>query len=383
MTKRTQENLNEKLLKKRKKPHKNYGKIKIKYNAMHEHNYFHVDKIKNCRWSKKVNHTEKITNDYDECDSTLDWYRDLSSSDEEEDIKDMSLSHLLKIELEKDLLKECKNKKSSKNQLYDELNNKNNHNLLNISNDSNSVISENHLINNGEQSTFVQIVPLTNDALIIQNQNITNESQTIFGQSCKELTNNNCTFIGLLPNVSMNEEARTDHYNNNMQNYFLSFSLDTNNPILERETQSSYNHVNVAKTSANNVCPPLHWILLIYLAIKNSATENVSCYDIQRFVRYWFPYYNKESYIGFIRIILNHINNFGEKYFYCNSFPIDIDENDTWTINSFYIKLLEKRLIRMVKNNENKIKSAMTNPDKLSTIVNGYGVSYLGFSQNL
>jgi len=51
----------------------------------------------------------------------------------------------------------------------------------------------------------------------------------------------------------MNEEARTDHYNNNMQNYFLSFSLDTNNLILERETQPSYNIVNVTKTSANIV----------------------------------------------------------------------------------------------------------------------------------
>ncbi|XP_060835205.1 putative uncharacterized protein DDB_G0267716 isoform X2 [Rhopalosiphum padi] len=317
MTKPIQENLNEKLLKKRKKPQNNYGKKKIKYNVMHEHNYFHADKIKNCRWSKKKNHTEKITNDYDECDSTLDWYRELSSSDEEEDIKDMSLSHLLKIELEKDLLKECKNKKSSKNQLKNKkLNNKNNHNMLNISNDSNNVISENHIINDGEQSTIVQIVPLTNDALVIQNQNITNESQTIFGQSCKELVNNNFTYIGLLPNVSMNEEARTDHYNNNMQNYFLSFSLDTNNLILERETQPSYNIVNVTKTSANNVCPPLHWIHLIYLAIKNSATENVSCFDIQRFVRYWFPYFNKDSHIRLIRTILRHLHRYGEKYFY-------------------------------------------------------------------
>jgi len=46
--------------------------------------------------------------------------------------------------------------------------------MLNISNDSNNVISENHIINDGEQSTIVQIVPLTNDALVIQNQNITN-----------------------------------------------------------------------------------------------------------------------------------------------------------------------------------------------------------------
>ncbi|XP_026818452.1 uncharacterized protein LOC113557241 [Rhopalosiphum maidis] len=289
------------------------------YNAMHEHNYFCDNKKKNFRWhDKKVNHTVKIINDCDEYDSTLDWYRDLSSSDEEENIKDMPLSHLLKIELENDLLKNCKNKKSSKDQQYDELINKNNQNMLNISNNSNNII----------------------------------------------------------PNISMNKKARTDHYNNSLQG--VNFSLDTINPIVKKDND------NVTKTSENIVCPPLNWIHLIYLAIKNSATENVSCLDIQRFVRYWFPFYKKNSYIGYIHIILSHIiNDFHEKYFYCNSFPIDIDQHDTWTVNSFYINTLEKSLIKFVENNEDKIKAAMTNPDNLSTIVNGYGVFYLGFSQNL
>lgn len=43
----------------------------------------------------------------------------------------------------------------------------------------------------------------------------------------------------------MNKKARTDHYNNNLQ--ALSFSLDTNNPIIEKD------NVNVPKTSADNV----------------------------------------------------------------------------------------------------------------------------------
>lgn len=34
------------------------------------------------------------------------------------------------------------------------------------------------------------------------------------------------------------------------------------------------------------MCPPLQWIHLIYLAIKNSSTENVTCNDIERFIRY-------------------------------------------------------------------------------------------------
>uniref|UniRef100_A0A2S2NYG3 Fork-head domain-containing protein n=1 Tax=Schizaphis graminum TaxID=13262 RepID=A0A2S2NYG3_SCHGA len=351
------------------------------YNAMHEHNYFYDNnKIKNQRHNEEINHTEKIINDYDECDSTLDWFRDLSSSDEdeEEDVKNMPLSHLLRIELENDLAKEYKNKKSSKDQLYDELNDRNNHTMLNISNNSNNIISENHLINNGKQRKIVQLVPLTNDSTIIQNQNITNESQTIlFVQPCKDLVvENNLTYIKLLPNVFMNTNLRTDHINNNLQG--VNFSLDTNNPIVEKD------NVNVTKTSANIVCPPLNWIHLIYLAIKNSATENVSFLDIQRFVRYWFPFYKKNSYIRYIQIILSHIiNDFHEKYFYCNSFPIDINKHDTWTINSIYINTLEKSLIKIVENNEDKIKSAMTNPDKLSTIVNGYGVFYLGFNQNL
>ncbi|XP_060847791.1 uncharacterized protein LOC132927298 [Rhopalosiphum padi] len=320
------------------------------YNTMHEHNYFRDNKKKNCRWDdKKVNHTVKITNDHDDCNFTLDCYIEISSSDEEEDIKHMPLSRLLKIEVEKDLLKECKNKKSLEDQLYDELINENNQdNMLNISNKSNNIISENHPINNGEQSKTAQIVPLTNDSTIIKNQNITN----------------------------VNKKARTDHYNINYQG--VNFSLDTINPIVKKD------NVNVTKTSANIVCPPLNWIHLIYLAIKNSATENVSCLDIQNFARYWFPFYRNNSYIGYIYIILSHIiDDFHEKYFYCNSFPINMNQHDTWTINSIYINTLEKSLIEFVENNEDKIKSAMTNPDNLSTIVNGYGVFYLGFSQNL
>lgn len=79
------------------------------YNTMQEHNYFRGDKKKNVRYyDKKVNHTEKVTNDFDEYDSTIDWSTDLSTSDVEEDIEDMPLSHLLKIEYEKDLFKKVR-----------------------------------------------------------------------------------------------------------------------------------------------------------------------------------------------------------------------------------------------------------------------------------
>ncbi|XP_060847133.1 protein ecdysoneless homolog [Rhopalosiphum padi] len=184
------------------------------YNTMHEHNYFRDNKKKNCRWAdKKVNHTVKITND--DCNSTLDCYIKISSSDEEEDINHMPLSRLLKIEVEKDLLKECKNKKSLEDQLYDKLIKENNQDMLNISNNSNNIISENHPINNGEQSKTAQIVPLTNDSTIIKNQNITN----------------------------VNKKARIDHYNSNYQG--VNFSLDTINPKVKKE------NVNVTKTSAN------------------------------------------------------------------------------------------------------------------------------------
>lgn len=55
------------------------------------------------------------------------------------------------------------------------------------------------------------------------------------------------------------------------------------------------------------MCPPLHWIHLIYLAIKNSATENVTCYDIQRLVRY-FILLNHFILFNYFILILNNIN---------------------------------------------------------------------------
>jgi len=86
---------------------KSCGKIKkIKlnttssYNVMQEHNYFRINNKKG-RWS--IGNTEVIANDYDKCDSIPDWCIANSSSDEEDDTKVMPLSHILKIELEKDL----------------------------------------------------------------------------------------------------------------------------------------------------------------------------------------------------------------------------------------------------------------------------------------
>lgn len=219
MNKPFQENLNKKIIRKRKKSQNNMQNTKRRYDVMKEHNYFHDSKKKRCRWpDETVNCTEEITNDNDELDSSLDWFMDLSSSDEEEDLTDISLSLLLKRELEKDLQKKRKNKKSPnglnslhEDQPYDELNNKNNHNLLNISNDTSNIVRENQLINDEKQSKIVPLVSLTNDATIIQNPNITNgtESQTkLSNQSCKELV----ISFDLLPNVSMYKKASIHHY---------------------------------------------------------------------------------------------------------------------------------------------------------------------------
>jgi len=63
----------------------------------------------------------------------------------------------------------------NEDQMYRELNNINNHDLSNSFNDSNNKINENLVFNDyGKQYKIMQTVPLANDAIIIQNQNITN-----------------------------------------------------------------------------------------------------------------------------------------------------------------------------------------------------------------
>ncbi|XP_060856657.1 uncharacterized protein LOC132934366 [Metopolophium dirhodum] len=128
------------------------------------------------------------------------------------------------------------------------------------------------------------------------------------------------------------------------------------------------------------VCPQLKLIHLIYLTIKNSATENVTCYDIERKIRYWFPYYCKRKYIKTIYETLSCMQNNCQKYFYRNSslFMVGQDYNTSWTINSIYISTLEESLMKVIKNYEDEIKSEMAHPDQLSMILNGYGVHYLG-----
>ncbi|XP_008185064.1 uncharacterized protein LOC100571746 [Acyrthosiphon pisum] len=337
---------------KRKIPQEKSGEItkniklntKSSYNVMHEHNYFHINNKKG-RWS--IKNTEKIAYDYDNCGSIPDWCIVNSSSDEEDDsddTTDMSLSHILKIEFLKDLLHPYKNKKCANDLLPD------------------------------------------NDVTIIQNQNITNgtEFQTkLSNEPCMKLINkDNCTYNELSLNAPMKTKRRKD--DKNLQINLLSSSLHLSNSLFAKTTHSSYDNADFAKTKTltKKVCPPLHWIHLIYLAIKNSATENVTCYDIQRIVRCWFPYYCKRSYVKFIRIILSHINHNCQKYFLCNSFTIMIHQDDTWTINNIHINTLEDSLMQIVENNEDQIKSAMAHPDQLSTIVKGYGVLYLGCSQN-
>ncbi|KAL5236361.1 hypothetical protein ACI65C_003771 [Semiaphis heraclei] len=202
----------------------------------------------------------------------------------------------------------------------------------------------------------------------------------------KRIVEDKCTRDELSTNASMNQnkKARKDLCDNNLQSYLLSSSLHLSNPLLVIKACPSFNNADLTNTdtSTNNACPPLHWIHLIYLAIKNSPTENVTCYDVQRSVRRWFPYYCLRSYVKFIGIILSHINHNCQKYFHCNSFTTTVHKDDTWTINSIYINTLEESLMKTVENYEDEIKSAMTHSDQLSAILNGYGVLYLGCDQN-
>ncbi|CAI6363246.1 unnamed protein product [Macrosiphum euphorbiae] len=343
---------------------------KSSYNVLHEHNYFHIINKKG-RW---FNNTEIIEIDDDKCDSMPNRCIANSESDEEDDTTLMPLSHILKKEFKKDLLHANKNKECpydllllNEEQLYTESNNTNNHDLSNNSNDSNNIVSENLELNDGKQYKITEIVPLDNDATIIQNQNITNgtEFQTkLSNQPCMKLIVKDNQHNELL-NVSKNTKARKD--DKNLKNYLLSSSLHLSNSLFANTASSSYDNANFSKsdTPTNNVCPPLHWIHLIYLAIKNSATENVTCYDIQRLVRCWFPYYCKKSYVKFIRVILSHINHNCQKYFHCNSFTIMMDQDDTWTANNIYINTLEDSLMKIVENHEDEIKSAMAHPSNL------------------
>jgi len=58
------------------------------------------------------------------------------------------------------------------------------------------------------------------------------------------------------------------------------------------------------------------------------------------------------------------------------------DQDDTWTINSLYISTMEQNLMNTVENNEDKIKSAMTNPGNLfKCFVRGMGNFF--FKDNL
>jgi len=81
------------------------------YNVMQEHNYFCDINKKKCQLPDEnecSDHTEIIANDYDKYDSVPNWCISDSSSDEADYTKDMPLSFLLKMELERDLTHEVR-----------------------------------------------------------------------------------------------------------------------------------------------------------------------------------------------------------------------------------------------------------------------------------
>ncbi|VVC30530.1 Winged helix-turn-helix DNA-binding domain [Cinara cedri] len=131
------------------------------------------------------------------------------------------------------------------------------------------------------------------------------------------------------------------------------------------------------KDSANSykVCPPFDWVHLIYLTVKNFPKEYVTCHDIHTFCRHWFPFYFNKSWINSILSTLNCPSN---EYFNYSSSLLG-KESVQWTVNIESVNTLEDSLKSIVKKYEKKIKSAMRYPDKLPTILKGYGVHYLGY----
>lgn len=96
-----------------------------RYNLLNEHNYFYSSKKRSNRWPIKETTNDNISvglvedstdtipknvNDYNEkCDSLPEWLKDYkcpSDIEDTEDIEFKSLSQILKIELDKDLLYE-------------------------------------------------------------------------------------------------------------------------------------------------------------------------------------------------------------------------------------------------------------------------------------
>lgn len=202
MTNPFQENVNQRIMRKKKIPQDAHYKITkfiklsaVRYNVMHEHNYFRDLKKKRCRWPELLNEKEYLNDDEmikNEHDEPIpDWLMVKSSSDEEDDInvnEDKPLSQIIQLEHQKYLLYEVKfclmsyvlklsiplmllfdlqykNRKCTDllpfddNEIYNELNIANNHDLSNMSNDSNNIIIESSIVN---------------DTTILQNQNITN-----------------------------------------------------------------------------------------------------------------------------------------------------------------------------------------------------------------
>eukprot|EP00102_Acyrthosiphon_pisum_P026131 XP_016663341.1 PREDICTED: uncharacterized protein LOC107884866 [Acyrthosiphon pisum] len=171
MTNPFQENVNEQFMIQIPQTKNIMLNIRKNYNVTHDHNY-HLKNKQKCQQhngKKYLNHSEILINDYDGYGTIPNWCVDDISGDEENYTEDMSLSEILKIELEKDLLHKYKNK------------------------------------------------------------------------NCKD--------------------------------YLLQLDKDQ---IHKQLLWLEHNF---------KVCPQLKLIHLIYLTIKNSATENVTCYDIQRKIR--------------------------------------------------------------------------------------------------
>jgi len=106
MTKPFQENLNEQFMRQIPQTKNIMLNTRNNYNVTHDHNYHLQNKQKYQRpnGQKYLNHSEILINDYDEYSTIPNWCMVEISGDEQNYNKDMSLSEMLKLELEKDLL---------------------------------------------------------------------------------------------------------------------------------------------------------------------------------------------------------------------------------------------------------------------------------------
>ncbi|XP_050436456.1 uncharacterized protein LOC126843141 isoform X2 [Adelges cooleyi] len=158
--------------------------------------------------------------------------------------------------------------------------------------------------------------------------------------------------------------------------YFYIDNVICDNVINESDT------LNITTDTSNiqtRGCPPFKWFHLIYLAIKNSPTEYVSIHDVQIFISRWFPFYSNKSKERVESALLTYTPH------YFNSTVLNFKMNDIddfpykWTVNISSTNVLEFQTRSIAKQYSNENKATKNFPDKLESILKGYGLRHLGY----